>query len=100
MLKPIALAAAVLCLLAGSALAQGKPTKPEDCAKLEGAKRSECARAIGQEKENLRTNKSGETRAGERAGAVQELNAAKDRPAGGKAKVEETGKAKGKGKGS
>ena len=74
MLKRSALALIGVCLLAASAAAQGKPTKPEDCAKLEVAKRSECARALGQTGDNVRSNKSGETRAGERAGAVKELN--------------------------
>jgi hypothetical protein len=74
--------AALLTLAAAPAFAQGKPTpKPEDCARPENAQRSDCARMLGKSGENVRTNKGGELRAGERAGAVKELNAAKDQPA-------------------
>jgi hypothetical protein len=87
---PMKIAAAFVALLtlaAAPALAQGKPgMKPEDCARPENAQRSDCARMLGKSGENARTNKGGETRAGDRAGAVKELNAAKNHASDAKAK--------------
>lgn len=55
-----------------------------DCAKAENVKRSECAKAVGQSRQNERTNKGGATTGADRSGTVQDLNAEREKKGGGK----------------
>lgn len=75
-----AMAGAVVLLLSMGcpALAQ-QGAKGLDCAKPDNAKRSECAKATGQSRENERTNKGGAATGADRSGGVQELNAAREK---------------------
>lgn len=81
-LPAIGLALAIALLTPHFAAAQ--QTKGIDCAKAENAKRSECAKALGQSRENDRTNKGATTTGAGRSGAVQDLNSARDKKGGGK----------------
>ncbi len=76
----VAIAGAVALLLSAScpALAQ-QGAKALDCAKPDNAKRSECAKATGQSRENERANKGGAVTGADRSGGVQELNAAREK---------------------
>ncbi|WP_119418648.1 hypothetical protein [Desertibaculum subflavum] len=85
MRSPINLLAAALALGLGLvAPAQARNDKAIDCAKAENAKRSECANALGQTKENQRTNKGGAATGADRSGTMQDLNAAREKKGGGK----------------
>jgi len=79
--------ALALALSLGSALlawdvAAAGPEKAVDCAKPESVKRSECSKAGGQTHQNDRTNKSGAAKGADRSGAVQDLNAAREKSGG------------------
>jgi hypothetical protein len=78
----IGLALAIALLVPHFAAAQ--QVKGIDCAKAENAKRSECAKALGQTKENERTNKGAAATGADRSGAVQDLNAGREKKGGGK----------------
>jgi hypothetical protein len=77
-------AAAVAIGMAALTPANAAGDKAVDCAKAENAKRSECAKAVGQSRENERTNKGAATTGADRSGAVQDMNAARDKKGGGK----------------
>ena len=64
--------------------AQAKNDMAVDCAKAENAKRSECAKAVGQTREDARSNKGAASTGGDRSGAVQDMNAAREKKGGGK----------------
>jgi hypothetical protein len=85
-LTKIAAAAAVALGLAMFAPlpAGAQKAKGIDCAKAENAKHSECAKALGQTKENTRTNKGAAATGADRSGAVQDLNTGREKKGGGK----------------
>lgn len=83
MLRTIGLTAALwLALAAFSFEAAAGPNKAVDCAKAENAKRSECAKALGQTRENERTNKGAAAKGTDRSGAVQDMNTAREKKGG------------------
>lgn len=75
-----AIVGAVALLLSAGGPAQAQQgAKALDCAKPDNAKRSECAKAPGQSRENERANKGGAVTGADRSGGVQELNAAREK---------------------
>lgn len=70
-------AVALTLSMSSPVLAQGG--KALDCAKPDNAKRSECAKATGQSRENERTNKGAATTGADRSTGVQEMNAAREK---------------------
>ena len=83
--KLLAAPAVVLSLAIFAPMAaEAKNDKAVDCAKPENAKRSECAKAVGQTRENERSNKGATTTGADRSGAVQDMNAAREKKGGGK----------------
>ena len=83
MVKNFLLAAALGLVLQAPLYAEAKQAKSVDCAKAENAKRSECAKAVGQSRANERTNKGAATTGADRSGAVQEMNATREKKSGG-----------------